>query len=215
MTDIEQPPLDQHIVDVLTRDCSADAAAAVRELAERALAGLVGEADAADVASLSPLANRQQAADLRSKATDLRFEADRLEASVSALCARVAELRELEESDYKQQQRNAALAERDALAGEIADRYPMLIAELTSLAKRIAESDTRCKAVGITESAEAIGRNVPAIFYLGGGPIMRIGQGRLPMPFGKGLAWGPDSRGMYIEYPGIELGDQARRAEAA
>jgi len=186
-------PLDERIVAALTKSCTVEEAAAVRTAAEEALADLSAEADAADVASLSPLATRGQAEEWRGKATELRFEADRLEASVSALSVRLANLRDAERKATENIERSAARAERDRLAVEISTQYPRIVRELTMLAKRIAESDDRCAAAGILNhegSAEAIGRGVPGNFYLpGGSPVQRIHEIRPPLPNGRHAAW--------------------------
>lgn len=116
-------PLDEQIVATLTQSCTSSAAAVVLANAEHALSELTRKANTADVASLSPLATGPQARDLRREAEDCRFDADRMEASVSALSARVADLEADERGAASAAAHAAAIAERDALAADIAEAY--------------------------------------------------------------------------------------------
>lgn len=156
--------------------------------------------------ALSPLLAMQEAVAQRAAANDLRFESDRLDASVSALRARVADLRQAEAQAVHNAERDAALAERDELAGDIAEHYPKLVRQLTDMAARIEASDARCKAIGIAESAEAIGRGVPSSFYIEGrGGVQRIGAASLPMPADVYPAWGCDTLGGPVIYRGLDV----------
>ncbi|WP_277968202.1 hypothetical protein [Sphingomonas echinoides] len=205
-------PLDEQIVAALTSACTSAAAAAVLEDAERLLTDLTKQADAADVASLSPLATSTEARTLRREAEDRRFDADRMEASVSALSARVSELEGEERSAARDAARIAAIAERDALASEIAEEYPRIVFALTSLAKRIAENDELCRLNSITESAEAIGRGVPTNFYVGGTcTLHRIGDMKVGMPTSGHMAWDADGTGGW-RWPGLTLARSERPA---
>lgn len=170
--------LDEAIVAVLTGLCTSEQAAAVLADAEAVLRDLTSQADAADVASLDPLATSAQARKLRTEAGDHRFEADRMEASVSALSARLADLKDAERAARRQAEMDAVRARRDALAADIAEQYPDIVAKLTSLVQRIVANDTECARFSL-ESAEAIGRGIPASFYSNLGPVIRI-QDRAP-----------------------------------
>lgn len=183
-------PLDEQIVATLTGECTSDQAANVLTLAERLMADLVKQADAADVASLNPLATSTEAHALRRSASDQRFDADRMEASVSALRARLADLKDAERRGREKAAYDAAIRVRDELAAEIATEYPAIVHRLTALAKRIVASDELCRVNRITETAEALGRGIPANFYDKNAPIMRITEAKLPMPQGHRLAWG-------------------------
>lgn len=197
----ENLPLDERIVAVLTKPCTASEAAEVYVAAEAALTEMGARADEADAASLSPLATRGNAAELRGRANELRFEADRLEASVAALSARVATLSELEKRTAESEERAAALAERDELAADIREHYPRLAAELAVLVHRIVQSDARMAAGRIYEaSAEAIARGVPGNFA----NVGRLQDIHLPMLNSPKTAWRLDCPNNRLEFPAIE-----------
>lgn len=187
-------PLDQQAIDALSKPCSSADAAAVLALAEEALAGLNAQAAASDQASLSPLASHAKAVQLRREAGEYRFEADRMDATVTALRSRVDELTLAEKRAAFAIAEAAAIAERDELAADIARDYPRIVYELTRLVQRIVASDARCASVYVREGAEAIGRKVPAEFadLLGSSfraPMQRIQDMQLPMPHAHGFAW--------------------------
>jgi hypothetical protein len=177
--------LDDQIVTILTKPCASDKAAEVLAEAEAKLTELTERADGADTASLSPLASAAKAHELRQEASDHRFAANRMEASVSSLRERLAELKEAEAEAARAAEYDETIKERDTLAADIARDYPRVIGILTSLAKRIVENDARCAKVGIRESAEYIGRGIPGL-YVNGTPVHRIQSIRLQMP---GSAW--------------------------
>lgn len=189
-------PLDQRIVETLTQPCTSSDVAAVLADAQEHFAGLEARAEAADNESLSPLLSMVDAAEKRRIASELRFESDRMDASISALKTRGAELRDAEQAEALAELRAAAIEERDALAADIAREYPGIVKALTTLAKRIADNDARCLDVGVSASAEAIGRSVPEGFYHNGAEIMRIQRAVLPMPDGVWPAWSFTGSGM-------------------
>jgi hypothetical protein len=198
--------LDERIVDALTKHCTSLDTAAVQREAEDELSRVTAEADAADVASLSPLATAKDAHQLRAKAADLRFEADRLNAQVAALNARFTELRDAERRSAADAERAAAIAERDKLADDIAAQYPAIVWQMTDLVKRIVESDARLARSSVRETAESIARKCPPNFYAIG-PISRLQDISLPMPCEPGwAAWqeamdGWHWRGLTIDVP--------------
>ena len=195
--------LDGRIVKALSEPSTSEEAQEVLTAAEAEFRTLEQRADALDVEALSPMLHKADALAKRSEAADLRFDSDRLDASVSALRDRVARLREAEAAAVRKAERDAAVEERDELAGEIAERYPAIVRELTGLAERIAASDARCKAVGIAESAETMGRGLPASFHIPGrGTAGRIGDINLPMPADVLLAWSVDRLGGSVTYRG-------------
>lgn len=182
--------LDQAVIDVLSKPCTAAHARAVLDRAEEERGSLQTEADAADVASLSPLATRAHALELRGKANDLRFEADRLDASVSALSVRLDELEKGEARSIRRREADAATVERDALAADIAEKYPRIVKTLTQLVQRIHASDARCQAAGLRDIAENIARG-PLFGLSVLNPPMRLQDIRLPLAK-KGGYWAWD-----------------------
>lgn len=200
-------PLDEQIVAVLTQNCTSDQAAAVLADAKHVLTDLIKRADEADIASLNPLATTTEAREIRQAASDHRFEANRMEASVTALEARVAELKNAEADAARQAKYDAAVKVRNELAADIARDYPRIVSELTMLAKRIIECDQLCKENGINESVEVPGRGLKTGFYEGlGAPIGKIRDIHLPLPANARLAWrhNSDLTGSRYEYPGLD-----------
>jgi hypothetical protein len=197
--------LDERIVGILTKPCRSAEAAETRAEAEEELSRVTAEADAADIASLSPLATAADAHKLRAKAADLRFEGDRLEAQVSALSARVADLKDEERRSVEQAERDDAIAERDRLAADIAAEYPGIVRSMTELVKRIEESDQRLLRCGVHESAEAIARGMPANFYRNLAPLIRLRDARLSLPDGTRQAWDYNGANMERVWPGLDV----------
>lgn len=199
--------LSERVVEALSGPVTSGDVAAVLAEAEAEFRGLEERADALDTEALSPLLTLADASAKRSAAADARFLSDRLDASCAALRVRRDELAEAERLAAIEAERAAALAERDALAADIAETYPELVYALTSLAQRIAASDDRLAAVGISESAESIGRGLPAGFVAIDGTAHRIGGWPLPMPASSLPAWSVDRVGGPVVYRGLTLGD--------
>lgn len=128
---------------------------------------------------------------------DDREEADRLaqhcRRTARAYSTAIDELQEKLEakrnSEHRMAQeaaRAALVASRDDLARRLAERIPVIFAELTGLLAEIEEMDERG---GTLESAEAIARKVPANFYVGPSPVTRLVNMKIPNWNGSGIAW--------------------------
>lgn len=182
--------LDQRIIAALT---TATASTDVKAALDDARAAMKAAAEAAvhaELESLNPLATAADADALRREAGDKRFQSDRLEASVSALDVRFEELAEAERSARTTARHGQVLARRDELAADIADQYPLIVGQLTALAKRIEESDAELQREHLSPSAEALGRGCPPNFYdRSGGPLTRIVNMFVPMPADSRGAW--------------------------
>jgi hypothetical protein len=200
-------PLDEQIIAVLRGVCTSEQAAAVLADAQRELSDLTQRADAADVASLSPLATAAQAKALRAEASDHRFDADRMEASCSALEARLADLKDAERQAAREAEERDILRERDELAADIAREYPKLVATITALAKRGIENDQRIERAMMrgTLPAEIIGRGLPG-HYVQNSPVLRLHDIKIQMPGSSWMAFGSDISGW--NWRGLELADQ-------
>lgn len=197
-------PLDEQIVAVLTIPCTSEAAATVRGATERALADMIAEADAADAASLSPLATDAQAHEMRQRANELRFKADRFEAQVGALTARVSEMMEAERRSADQAERDAAMEERDELTADIARDYPRIVRELTLLAKRTIQSDARLKRAALhVQTAESIARGMSPHYDVRRPNALWIRNIVLEMPFEARRAW--EDKGAGMMWPGLDI----------
>lgn len=183
-------PLDRRIAKALAERVSIAEAETVHALAVADQGRLEGEADALDTAALSPALELVEAHAKRAEAADRRFHADRLDAACSALRSRIAELRDAEIAEAQASKAAHALDARDALARDIAARYPAIVRELTSLVKRISENNVLCAAAGVPAVAEAMGRGIPASFYIPGlGTCSTISAAMLPMPSQPYVAW--------------------------
>jgi hypothetical protein len=203
-------PLDEQIVATLTGICTSQQAASVLAEAKRTLIDLTKQADAADVSSLSPLATGAQARELRQKASDHRFEADRMEASISALEARAADLKDAEARVRREARLKEVKAVRDALAADIARDYPRIVGDLARLAKEIVENDMLCAEVGLRDSAELIGRGLTGIGYVDNTPVRRIQDIKIQMPASGSDAYGETTDGWF--WSGLELAPQDEAA---
>lgn len=198
------PSLDEKILAVLTGPCTSIEASGTRDAAERKYADLNARADEADTASMNPLLNDAEAGEPRRKADDLRFEADRYGAKVTALSARVANLLDQERQAGDSKEREAAIAERDELAVDIARDYPRIVAEITRLVQRIIQSDARAKAAGHLPSAEMIARRLGGNFTHADGVsgALRLQNIKLPLLDRPGLAFEATTSGGW-RFPGL------------
>jgi hypothetical protein len=200
------PSLDERILKILKEDCAAAEAGRVRDEAERELASMTALADQADTDALDPMISAREAGDLRSKADGLRFEQDRLGAKVAALSVRVANLLDREARSASQNEQGAAIAERDKLAEDIARDYPRIVAELTSLVRRIVSNDARLQnAKAHVLTAEMIARNLQGNFVHADGVsgAFRLKSIKLPLPDRPGLAFESTSSGW--RFPGLDI----------
>lgn len=182
--------LEARITKALAEPIAVADAEAIQAEALAELKRLEGKADALETDALSPALAMAQAQAKRAEAADRRFVADRLDAACSALRARIAELREADVAKATADRKQAARDARDALAREIAERYPAIVRELTGLVRRIAENNVLCSAAGIPATAEQMGRGIPESFYLPGiGTCSTISSAALPMPSQPYHAW--------------------------
>jgi len=161
------------------------------------------ETSAAHRAAMDPTASDEQIAKSRAEVTDLAFERERLANAVEHLTERHASLTAGELKASQREEYEAAKAERDALAKEIAERYPAISKELIGLFKRIAASDQRCDAANkhlggaeYLSSAEALARGCAGNFLWLPSAInvVRLTSVKLPNFDVDGIAWPPRDR---------------------
>src|SRR5262245_42587842 len=149
----------------LTEPTTSNAATALLEELRTAVAAAGDEIATLRRRALDPLAEAAQVRVDREAGEALTFERDRMAAAVSLLDRRVGELRGAERTAAAGAERAAALAERDALAERLRDRWPALEAELVELLSAIDASDARLKRAAPAEvSAEAIARGCDGLF---------------------------------------------------
>ena len=191
-------PLDQQIIAALTLATSSEAASKVLVAAEERLRELSVEADNLDNESLSPLLTKSDADQKRQEAADLRFESDRMDASVSALRVRISKLQDAERVASYEASRDAARDERDQLIKDIRKQYPIAVRIITDLVKRINEAE-------LGTEAEAVAREVPGSFSsMQGGSTFRLHTLNLPMPTGFQMAWEEPLMHVGFLYHGLE-----------
>jgi chromosome segregation ATPase len=91
--------------------------------------------------ALNPALCASDVAKARRQMEDAAFRRDRMQEAVRRLGERLREVKAKEEQARRRAAYDAALAERDKLAAELAEVYPPLAAKLADLAARIAGSD--------------------------------------------------------------------------
>jgi len=163
------------------------------------VADLIAEVEAAAVASgenaetarsraLDPALAAPDVAAARRDMEDASFRRDRLQQAVRRLGERRHELKVQEERTRRRAAYDAVIAERDALAAELAEIYPAVAEKLADLAARIATSDAAIERVNRKlpdgakwlANAELVARQLNS-FFDGPSNIPRIAQHmRLP-----------------------------------
>lgn len=128
----------------LTTPVTAAFARAVMYRTRERLAELAERKSEALTSALDPRAEPETVREARASAEDLAFEHQRLTVAAEQLKARADELSKAEQVAAKQAGYDAAKAERDALAREIGERYPVIVGELVALLQRLKRSDDLC-----------------------------------------------------------------------
>jgi glycosyltransferase involved in cell wall biosynthesis len=139
--------LDERIADAFTKaTTSADVAGLIEEAQSAAVSS--GEAaDAARTRALDPALSAADVAAARRDMEDAAFRRDRMQEAVRRLGDRLREVRKQEDQARRRVAYDAALAERDALASELADVYPAIAEKLADIVGRIAAATTRVPVV--------------------------------------------------------------------
>lgn len=204
-------PLDDRIAAAMGEGARiATAADLIGEVAS-AIAAAQAEHDQMDAISKSATANEADADAAADAAVKLARKIVRLGAKREQLEGRQEELANSDRQMRLRTEHREIKARRDALATELADRWPKLTAEIVELLRRIEETDADCRRanrMGIGErrliSAEAIARNCPGSFYDNNDMISRFGKVRLPSLTGRGmqqLAWPPLGTHEFMDPP--------------
>jgi hypothetical protein len=116
----------------------------VADLIAEAEASAVSSAEAADRArtrALDPALSATEVAAARRSMEDGAFARDRMQEAVVRLGERLRDVRRQEEQARRRTAYDAALAERDVLAAELATLYPDVAEQLADLVARIAAND--------------------------------------------------------------------------
>lgn len=188
--------LDARISQTL-RDTGMDSVAAADVLAalDAEAAALTGDIAEARKDALSPLLDTKAAAKVKASLDGLTFRQDRLAAARVALVVRVEELRASEQMARLNAEREAALAERDALAAVIRDEIPALTRRYAEIIRELDASDARLSSAGLVfESAEIVARGYQGngVWQDGRGQVTRLRNAKLPLLDRPGLAWADD-----------------------
>ncbi len=168
------------IVQALTTDVTAATAQTTLVGLRTSGVALDNEIAAAEAMALDPLVPASVAEDARSQMERLSFSRRRVTAQEEALKRRVAELQTSEERASREAELEAAITERDAIAAQMRERYPVLAQELASLFAAILANESRLADAGRPcESAEAMARGCPGNFMSSAGPVDRLTSTRL------------------------------------
>lgn len=164
-------PTDERIAAALAQGARvADVNALIADL-QIEIAAANAEAKRLDDLSIAMTTTEAEAEKATADADKVRRRVTRLTAKVTGLHARVKEIEENVRRKAADAARKAAIKTRDALAEELADKWPKLTGEMVDLLERIQASDAECLAAdrsGALESAEAIARSCSPNFILPG-----------------------------------------------
>jgi hypothetical protein len=159
----------------------------------------IGSARAAKASAeeiiLNPSSSEEEVeqAQLDAQAHDL--EARRLDRAIEQILRpRIGQIEADERYAQRRQRYDAAKAARDVLQRQVAERVPLMFAELRRLADEIEENDDLLKAINQDlprgadrlESAEVLGRGLATGFYDVGGHVSRLTGIKLPNFAGSG-----------------------------
>src|SRR5262249_54147423 len=119
---------------------SGDVAILIAE-AETAVIACSEAAEAARSRALNPALCAADVTAARHQMDDAGFKRDRMQEAVRRIGERLREVKAQEEQERRRSAYDAALAERDKLAAELAEVYPPLAGKLADLAARVAAND--------------------------------------------------------------------------
>lgn len=160
------------------------------ELARQATVARRAGADSVDV-TLNPT-ERDDAATNADRAKRL---VTGYEEAIGTLGAKLAEKEASDRRRAQNEERDAALAERDEIAASFADQVPKALAVLTGLFREVEANGQRLQRAGLhVRDAEAEARDVAGNYYHGSAPIDRFTKMAIPSWSGAGRCWPLDPR---------------------
>lgn len=121
-----------------------------------------GAAERARTRALDPLLPGEQAAEARRQSEDAAFRRERLLAAVTKLRDRLAEVSAMEEDQRRMLAYEAARADRDQLARELAEVYPLVTRQLADLLTRLCENDRQIEFINAHAQPTRAGRLLSA-----------------------------------------------------
>lgn len=187
--------LDGRISQVLRGAGDSVGAADVLAALDEAATALIGDIAEAEADALDPLIDGKAAAKAKDALDGLQFRAKRLATARSALAARVDEIRASEQKAKLDAEREAALAERNALAAVIRDEIPALTRRYAEIVRQLDASDARLSKAGLMfESAEIVARGYEGngVWAEARGQVTRLRSAKLPLFDQPGFAWVDD-----------------------
>jgi hypothetical protein len=119
---------------------SSDVAALIKQT-ERAARSAADAAEQARKRALDPTLSAHDVVGARRAMDDAAFKRDRLQAAVTRLGERLEQLKDQEENARRQAAYDKARVERDQLAAELTELYPVVAPKLADLVARVAAND--------------------------------------------------------------------------
>jgi hypothetical protein len=140
---ITPPPddLDERIAAAFADSASKDQVRGLIRETSAAVEVIEEAARRAQAHAHDPMLSMSEAAQARREADDIAFRHSRLRAAADRLRDRLQELRDNEKDAHHRALYEAAKADRDRLAEELAELYPSLTEKLLNLLTRLAASD--------------------------------------------------------------------------
>lgn len=193
--------LDHRIADAFSSELSSEAVSALLNEANEVAELALGSNEKAKTIAFDPATRPEDVAKARKEMEDCQFTSDRLSIAAEKLQGLLVQAREREARTAAQGEYELAVSERDALAKELAAKYPGLQQALCDLLERVAASDDRIRRINMASvgpwiyPAEMLARPVPDNWLTNpDGNFPPFVQGlRLPN-WGSGYAWPKPSR---------------------
>jgi hypothetical protein len=138
---IAQDDLDDRIAAAFGDGATSRGVAALIKETERTVVSSDEAAERARKHALDPVLSTEEVADARRQMEDAAFRRARVQAAVMRLRERLAEVKALEEDHRRQLVYDRVKTERDRLAAELAEIYPIFARRLAELLPRIAAND--------------------------------------------------------------------------
>lgn len=189
-------PLDDRIADAFETDMTSAALKALLDETNAADEAAKAESAAASKIAFDPAVRPAKVAEARKAMEDADFRSRRMTAAAERLAQRHLQAIEREKAAVRIATREAALAERDALAEDLKE-YAVLAPKIAALMERLAASNAK---LGPFETAEIIGRGLPEQWAVNAShtaPALLTGV-RLPKfrpdDTNHGFYWPPASR---------------------
>jgi hypothetical protein len=155
---ITKQSLDERIARAFTVSVtSGDVAGLINEV-EAAVIGVGEAASRARERALDPTLSSADVTEARREMEDAAFRRDRLKTAISKLETRLANLRRQEEEQRRRAAYEKATAERDALAAELKELYPVFADRIANLMARIEANDREIERINTHASPEGAAR---------------------------------------------------------